>query len=327
MISEYADRPVADVDVCVVGSVNRDLLFPVARLPRPGQTVIAGEMAVLLGGKGANKAAAAARLGRAVALLARVGDADGGALLDALAAARVGTGACLLTPHVPSGHAVLIVAGDAQNVILVSPGANALLTPADVAAYGALLAAARICLVQQEIPAETVAAAVHAAADAGTTVILNPAPYRPIGADVLSRVDVLVPNAGELADLLGAEEPETPEQAADLLRGGDIPGGAVIVTLGALGAVVAERTGPGASVTHVAAPVVEAVDTVGAGDTFCAALADALARDADLVESAQWAVHAASLAVTRPGAQGGMPTADEVNSLVRGARGAAPRAV
>ncbi|HEU5332181.1 MAG TPA: PfkB family carbohydrate kinase [Actinocrinis sp.] len=276
MISEYADRAAADVDVCVVGSVNRDLLVPVARLPRPGQTVTAGDMAVLLGGKGANQAAAAARLGRAVALLARVGEADGGALLDLLASARVETGACLLTPGAPSGHAVLIVADDAQNVILVSPGANALLTPADVAAHGALLAAARICLVQQEIPAETVAAAVNAAADAGATVILNPAPYRPVGADVLGRVDILVPNAGELADLLGAEEPETPEQAADLLRSADLRCGAVIVTLGGLGAVVAERTGnDGVVVTHVAAPVVEAVDTVGAGDTFCAALADA----------------------------------------------------
>lgn len=318
MISEYADGSAADADVCVVGSVNRDLLLPVARLPRPGQTVIAGDVAVLLGGKGANQAAAAARLGRSVALLARVGETDGAELLDLLAAARVATGACLPTPGAPSGHAALIVADDAENVVVVSPGANARLTPADVAAHGALLAAARICLVQQEIPAETVAAAVRAAAAADTAVIVNPAPYRPLGADLLAQVDVLVPNAGELADLLGAEEPRTPEQAVDLLRGAQLPCGAVIVTLGARGAVVAQGT----SITHVAAPSVEAVDTVGAGDTFCGALADALSRGVDLVESARWAVHAAALAVTRPGAQGGMPTRDEVLELVRSGRAA-----
>jgi ribokinase len=325
-----------DVDVCVVGSVNRDLLFPVARLPRPGQTVLAGDMVTLLGGKGANQAVAAARLGRSVALLARVGEADGAALLAVLAEAGVDTAACLPTPDTPSGHAALIVASgtyaarsadgadgadaanaangadSVENVILVSPGANARLTPADVATHGALLAAARICLVQQEIRAETVAAAIDAATG---TVILNPAPYRPLSTEILRQVDVLVPNAGELGDLLGAEEPDTPEQAIRLLRirGADLPCNAVIVTLGAQGAVVAAGT----KLTHVTAPAVTAVDTVGAGDTFCGALADALARGADLVEAARWAVHAASLAVTKQGAQGGMPTAEEVAGLLR----------
>jgi ribokinase len=308
MISDYADDPVPDVDVCVVGSVNRDLLFPVARLPRPGQTVVADDMVTLLGGKGANQAVAAARLGRSVALLARVGEADGAPLLELLAAAGVDTAACLPTPDAPSGHAALIVAHDAENVIVVSPGANARLTPADVRRSGALLAAARICLVQQEIPAATVAAAVEAATG---TVILNPAPHRPLPAALLAKVDVLVPNAGELADLLGAAEPETPEQAIRLLRDAPLPCAAV-VTLGAQGAVVAAG-----EFTHVAAPAVAAVDTVGAGDTFCGALADALARGVELVAAARWAVHAASLAVTKPGAQAGMPTVAEVAELLR----------
>jgi ribokinase len=309
----------ADVDVCVVGSVNRDLLFPVNRLPRPGQTVLSADMVTLLGGKGANQAVAAARLGRAVALLARVGEADSGVLLDLLSAAKVDTCACLPTPGVPSGHAALIVARDAENFILVSPGANARLSPADVAGHRSLFATARVCLVQQEIPAETVAAAVDAAADAGATVILNPAPCRPLAAGLLARIDVLVPNAGELADLVGAAEPTSPEQAADLLRRSRLPCRAVIVTLGARGAIVAQ----GARMTHVPSPRVEAVDTVGAGDAFCGALADALARRADLVEAAQWAVHAASLAVTRPGAQ--MPTVAEVRALVREQQGPGPR--
>ena len=309
------------MDVCVVGSVNRDLLFPVARLPRAGQTVVAGDMDVLLGGKGANQAVAAARLGRSVALVGRVGEADGAALLDSLAAARVDTSACLPTPDAPSGHAALVVAQDGQNIILVSPGANARLTPRDVARHRALISAARGCLVQQEIPAETVAAAVEAAADAGTAVILNPAPYRPLAAELLAKVTVLVPNAGELADLLGAEEPETPEDAARLLRGAALPCGAVIATLGAHGAVVAQ----GAKTIHVAAPRVTAVDAVGAGDTFCGALADALVRGDDLVDAARWAVCAASLATTAPGAQGGMPTAAQVAELLRTGEAPAPR--
>ncbi len=309
------------MDVCVVGSVNRDLLFPVAQLPRAGQTVIAGDMGVLLGGKGANQAVAAARLGRSVALLGRVGEADGAALLDLLAAARVDTSACLATPGAPSGHAALVVARDGQNVILVSPGANARLTPQDVAEHRAQISCARVCLVQQEIPAETVAAVVDAAADGRTTLILNPAPYRPLAAELLAKVTVLVPNAGELADLLGAEEPGTPDEAARLLRGAALPCAAVIATLGAQGAVVAQGT----KMTHVAAPRVTAVDTVGAGDAFCGALADALARGGDLVDAARWAVCAASLETTAPGAQGGMPTAAQVSELLREGRAPEPR--
>lgn len=309
------------MDVCVVGSINRDLLFPVAHLPRAGQTVIAGDMGVLLGGKGANQAVATARLGRSVALLARVGEADGAALLDSLAAAHVDTTACLATPDAPSGHAALVVAQDGQNIILVSPGANARLTPQDVARHRALISAARVCLVQQEIPAETVAAVLDAAADAGTVVVLNPAPHRPLTDELLAKVTVLVPNAGELADLLGAAEPDTPEEAARLLRGAALPCGAVIATLGVHGAVVAQGT----KTIYVAAPPVTAVDTVGAGDTFCGALADALARGDDLVDAARWAVHAASLATTAPGAQGGMPTAAQVAELLQTGEAPAPR--
>jgi ribokinase len=135
-------------------------------------------------------------------------------------------------------------------------------------------------------------------------------------------VDILVPNAGELADLLGADEPETAEQTVELLRSTDMaarcPSRCVIVTLGAEGALIFSPDTLDSGFAHVPAPKVKVVDTVGAGDVFCGALADALARGIDLVNAVRWATHAAALAVTRPGAQGGLPTASAVTALLEG---------
>jgi ribokinase len=335
------------LDVCVVGSVGRDLLFQVDALPRPGQTVRSADLATAIGGKGANQAAAAATLGRRTALLARIGADDGADLLADLTRSGVLTSACLPTEGTPSHHAVLLVAPDGENMISVSQGASAHLSPEDVDEHAALIRSARVVLLQQEIPAETVAAAILAAGGGGDTgvnrplTILNPAPFRSVAPELLARVDILVPNAGELADLLDADEPETADQAVELLRSADMaarcPSRCVIVTLGAEGALIASpdlpsdgtgtgrgsgaaqrgeevRFGPGFA--HVAAPKVEVVDTVGAGDVFCGALADALARGVDLVGAVRWATHAAALAVTRPGAQGGLPTAAAVTALL-----------
>lgn len=328
------------VDVCVVGSVGRDLLFQVEALPRPGQTVLSADLATAIGGKGANQAAAAARLGRRTALLARVGGEDSADLVADLVGSGVLTATCLRTEGVASQHAVLLVAPDGENMIAVSQGASARLSPRDVEEHAALIRSAHVVLLQQEIPAETVAAAVAIAA--GTMVmvsqdgsaprrrplvILNPAPSRPIAPEVLAAVDILVPNAGELADLLGAAEPETASQAIELLRGSNrLHVRCVIITLGAEGALIATAPEDGAEleIIHVPAPKVQVVDTVGAGDAFCGALADALARDiaadrpddVDLVNAVRWATHAGALAVTRPGAQGGLPSAAEVSALL-----------
>jgi ribokinase len=330
--------PELGVDVCVVGSVGRDLLFQVEALPRPGQTVLSADLATAIGGKGANQAAAAARLGRRTALLARVGGDDSADLVADLAGSGVLTSTCLYTEAVASQHAVLLVAPDGENMIAVSQGASARLSPRDVEEHAALIRSARVVLLQQEIPAETVAAAVAIAAEAATAqdetgerrrplVILNPAPSRVIAPEVLAAVDILVPNAGELADLSGVAEPETASQAIELLRGSNrLHARCVIVTLGAEGALIATAPEDGTEleIVHVPAPKVQVVDTVGAGDVFCGALADALARDiaadgqddVDLVGAVRWATHAGALAVTRPGAQGGLPTAAEVSALL-----------
>ena len=293
--------------IAVVGSVNLDVVVPVERHPAPGETVLGGDRVDLPGGKGANQAVAAARLGRDVAIVGRVGaDAAGRRLREGLRAEGVDVRHLAEDPDAPSGVALIAVAADGENTIIVSPGANARVSARDVEAARDVLAAAGVTLLQLEIPPEAVAAAVRAA---GGTVVLNPAPARALDPAVLEGVDVLVPNRGELGLLAGAPAPEDAGQAVALARA--VPGPrAVVVTLGAAGAVVVEQ----ARVEHVPAPEADAVDATGAGDAFCGALADALSRGAELVEAARWGVAAAALSVERRGAQAGMPTADAVRA-------------
>lgn len=314
---DAAGEPVR-APVIVVGSVNHDLQFTVQHLPRPGQTVRGVNQPTSIGGKGANQAVAAARLGAEVRLIARLGT-DGEATLDALRAQGIDTSSCVLDSDLATGMAIVVVDAEGENTIILSPGGNGALSEADLpASLGDSVAPAPVLLVQQEIPAEVVAATIRRGHDAGATVILNPAPFRPVEPSQLGQVDVLVPNAGELGELLGAREPRTAAEAADLLRGADLPCRAVIVTLGGNGALIAV----GGHFVTVAAPTVDTVDTVGAGDTFCGALAEALARGDTLIDGARWAVHAAALAVTARGAQAAMPRADAVRELM--ARSAAP---
>ncbi|WP_404869935.1 ribokinase [Kitasatospora griseola] len=294
--------------ITVVGSVNRDLVLTVQDLPRPGETVLAERFVEGVGGKGANQAVAAARLGSRVRLVARVG-ADAETILRALATEGVDVTAVLPAADASTGIASVVVDRAGENTIVVNPGANAALTVADLPEQ--LSGAGEVLLVQHEIAPEVVAAAVLRAREQGGTVVLNPAPARPVGSDVLAAVDVLVPNLGELATLLDVARPTGPDGARDLLERAELPCGAVVVTLGADGALVKQ---PGRPAVHLPAPVVDAVDTVGAGDTFCGALADSLARGGDLLSAAERAVRAASLAVTGLGAQSSMPTAAQLGS-------------
>jgi ribokinase len=280
--------------IAVVGSINLDLVVPVARHPAPGETVIGGDRAELPGGKGANQAVAAARLGAEVALVGRVGaDEAGRRLRDGLAQEGVDVEHVREDPDAPTGMALIAVDGAGENTIVVSPGANARVGEDDVGAAGELLAGAPVMLVQHEIPRSAVAAAVRAA---GGTVVLNPAPAR----ELVPGVDVVVPNRVELAALAGDGPPEAVAARLDAR--------AVVVTLGAEGALVVE----GGRAEAIAAPRVEAVDTTGAGDAFCGALAEALARSAAVAEAARWAVRVAAASVTRHGAQGGMPRREDL---------------
>jgi ribokinase len=293
--------------IVVVGSLNLDLAVRVDRLPGPGETVSGGDVFRNPGGKGANQAVAAARLGRGVAMVGRVGDDQAGReLLASLEADAVDTAHVRAVDGVPSGAAFITVSQDGENQIVVSPGANARLAPDDVAAAGAALRAAAVTLIQLEVPLEAVAAAVRAA---GGRVVLNPAPVRDLPSGLLGEVDVLVPNRVELAQLAGAPVPGTVEEAAELA--GRLPARAVVVTLGADGALVVEQ----GNASHVPAVPVRPVDTTAAGDAFCGGLADALAGGAALQDAARWAVRVAAAACTRPGAQASLPTPDEARRL------------
>jgi ribokinase len=277
--------------IAIVGSINLDVVVEVERHPVPGETVLGGDRVELPGGKGANQAVAAARLGAEVAFVGRVGDDDAGRRLrDGLAAEGVDVAHVETDPSAPTGMALIAVDRAGENTIVVSSGANARVSAADVEAAAEVLTGATVTLVQHEVPEAAVAAAI---ARGGGTVVLNPAPARPI----VAPVDVLVPNGGELEALAGrAGDPIELARGLDAAR-------AVVVTLGSEGAVVVQ----GERVERISAPRVRAVDTTGAGDAFCGALAQALDGGAELVEAARWAVRAAAASVTKPGAQGGLP--------------------
>ncbi|HEV7188520.1 MAG TPA: ribokinase [Blastococcus sp.] len=298
------------MSVTVVGSLNEDVLVAVPRLPGRGETVIGRGAEVAPGGKGANQAAAAGRLGPGVHMVGRVGeDPAGSRQLAALAGAGVNVGRVLVTVGSPTGSATIPVEeGSGENLIVVVPGANAELRPGDADVES--VHRASVLLLQLEVPLETVTAAARATTG---TVVLNPAPAQPLPAELLAEVDVLVPNEHELARLAGtAGGARTPSELAKLAR--SVGPGAVVVTLGARGALVVPADG---EVLHQAPPPVTAVDTTGAGDCFCGALAQALARGEELGTAVRYAVTAAALSTTGAGARGALPDDDAVRALLR----------
>ncbi|MFI6334646.1 ribokinase [Streptomyces sp. NPDC050535] len=298
-----------DYDLLVVGSANADLVIGVERRPAAGETVLGSDLTVHPGGKGANQAVAAARLGARTALLARVGDdAHGRLLLDSQRAAGVDT-VGVLVGGAPTGVALITVDPSGDNSIVVSPGANGRLTPGDIRAAGSLFQASRVVSTQLEIPLETVVEVVRNLAEHGRFV-LNPSPPRPLPREVLAACDPLIVNEHEARVLIGpGAGPEPEDWARDLLALGP---SSVVITLGAQGALVAVRAGARVRVPSVP---VEAVDTTGAGDSFTAALAWRLGRGESLVDAAAYAALVGAAAVTRPGAQESFPTAGEVAAL------------
>ncbi|MEU5630195.1 ribokinase [Streptomyces rishiriensis] len=300
-----------DYDLLVVGSANADLVIGVERRPAAGETVLGSDLAVHPGGKGANQAVAAARLGARTALLARVGDdAHGRLLLDAQRAAGVDTTG-VLAGGAPTGVALITVDPSGDNSIVVSPGANGRLTPADVRAASGLLHASKVVSAQLEIPLETVVEVVRNLAPGGRFV-LNPSPPRPLPAEVLAVCDPLIVNEHEAKVILGeaGDTAADPEDWARLLLAKGPR--SVVVTLGAEGALVASADG---GVRRVASVKVDAVDTTGAGDSFTAALAWRLGAGASLAQAAAYAARVGAVSVTRRGAQESFPTAEEVDAL------------
>ena len=284
-------------DVIVLGSANADLVVPAERRPGAGETVLGGDTVIMPGGKGANTAVAAGKLGADVALLGAIGDDHYGAmLLDSLRGAGVHT-ELVRTSDRPTGIAYITVTPDGENSILVSPGANHALEPADVEG---VLVGAKVMVASLEVPLRTVERAVVAAAAAGVRTLLNLSPAATISDQALAALDVLLVNEHEAAWLLGADA-----DPAKLLGLGPR---AAVVTLGARGVLVLTPDGA----VEVASPEVEAVDTTGAGDGFTGAFAAALAEGADLEAAARRAVRVAAISVTRRGAQPSYPTAEEL---------------
>ncbi|MFD7373165.1 ribokinase [Streptomyces mirabilis] len=297
-----------DYDLLVVGSANADLVIGVERRPAPGETVLGSDLVVHPGGKGANQAVAAGRLGARTALLARVGDdAHGRLLLDSQRAAGVDT-AGVLVGGAPTGVALITVDPSGDNSIVVSPGANGRLTPEDVRSAGNLLSASRVVSAQLEVPLETVVEVVRNLAP-GSRFVLNPSPPRALPAEVLAACDPLIVNEHEARVIVGTDLGDSPEDWASALLA--LGPRSVVITLGARGALVASADGA----ARVPSVKVETVDTTGAGDAFTAALAWRLGLDEPLAEAAAYAARVGAAAVTRAGAQESFPTAEEVASL------------
>ncbi|TQS45688.1 ribokinase [Cryptosporangium phraense] len=291
-------------DIVVVGSLNVDVTVDVPQAPSAGQTLLGGDSRRSGGGKGGNQAVAAARLGRRTAMVGAVGgDGDGQFLLDLLRAENIDVSGVVQLPAgtrenpagIPTGQAFVFVDADGDSTIVVSPGAND-----HVEVARELVASARCVLLQQEVPAAVVE---EAASVANGLVVLNPAPARPVSASLLSSVDVLVPNRGELLGLAGVDRGDLVQLAQKLGTRGP-----VVVTLGSQGCLVVEDERS----TRVPAEQVKAVDATAAGDSFCAAIADAMLDGADVVEAARWATRVAAVTVTRPGAMASLPKRAEL---------------
>jgi ribokinase len=302
--------------IFVAGSLNADLMVRVERLPAAGMTVSATDVRRFCGGKGANQAVAAAKLGGRVRMIGRVGDdAEGTELLASLSGAGVDVEYVVRTSACATGVAYVFVQDDGQNQIVVASGANERLTAADIEAGLADARAGDLLLLQLESPVDVVETAARLARRRGLTVILDPAPARPLSPELLESVHVLTPNESEGLTLLGRVDADVSEEHAGEVAGAVRTLGAdtAILKLGARGAILSDARG----IRAFAAPTVQAIDTTAAGDTFNGALAVILAEGQPFETALAFANLAASLSVTRAGAQASMPTRAEVEEFRR----------
>jgi ribokinase len=300
--------------VAVVGSANMDLVLRTPRFPNPGQTVLASDFRTFPGGKGANQVVAAARLGANASFIGKLGeDAFGDDLLESMQGAGVDVSHVLRDPSAPTGVAAIFVNERGQNMIAVASGANMNLSVMEVSKALDRMPTPKVLLAQLEVHVDTVAEALRTVPE--TTIrILNPAPARTLADDLLAEVDVLTPNESEARALTGIDPVDDAtclEAARRLLDRGV---GAVIITLGSSGCFCASDN----SSARLPAPLVQAVDTTGAGDAFNGALAYFLAQDRELEEAAALANCVGAVSTTRSGAQASMPTLEEIREIGAG---------
>lgn len=297
--------------VLVVGSINMDQIFRLDHLPRPGETMLAGDVLTVPGGKGANQAVAAARLGARVQMVGRLGaDPFGRSLRAGLIEAGVDVTTVREDETAASGVALILLVEGHDNSIIVASGANMRVAPADLDAVN--WATVDVLLVQLEIPFDTVAEAMRRARAAGALVILDPAPSRGCPADLLALADILTPNETEASDLTGMPITDVASAMAAAQRLRSAEQQRVIVKLGGQGVVVCDGDG----CYHRPAIPVRVVDTTAAGDAFCGALAARLAAGAGFEDALRYAMAAGALAVTVLGAQPSLPTLNGVEKLL-----------
>ncbi len=301
-------------EVVVVGSLNMDLVIRTMHLPAPGETIIGRDFMTAPGGKGANQAVAAAKLGGEVVMVGRVGADDFGHALRAhLNAAGVDSNYVLDDSLAATGVALITVEGGGQNTIVVAPGVNDNVFREDVDRAMGALTSAQVLVTQLEIPLDTVTYALDAARASHIVALLNPAPAQPLADNIIARCDVIVPNEIEASELTGIEVKDwTSAEAAarDLGRRG---ASIVVITLGARGALAWD----GGKVYRIPAFPVQAVDATAAGDAFVGALALTLGRGGDLLSALVAASAAGALATTKLGAQPSLPRREELEAFMQ----------
>jgi ribokinase len=298
-------------NIIIIGSSNTDMVVKSAKLPLPGETILGGQFYMFPGGKGANQAVAAARLGGEVLFIARTGnDVFGKQAIEQFAREGIDTSCIHTDAQHPSGVALILVDAKGENVIAVAPGANAQLGEKDIDNAASFISHAQVIMLQLEIPIATVTYAIRQMRQQGKKVILNPAPAEALPEEVFQDLYLITPNETEAEILTGisVSNEATAAKAALALQEKGVS--QVVITMGSKGAFVATTT----STQLIPAPKVEPVDTTAAGDVFNGALAVALAKGQELIPAVEFACKAAAISVTRMGAQASAPYLHEIKN-------------
>ena len=309
--------PYGDQYVLIIGSSNMDLNIYSQRFPKPGETVTGGVFKQFLGGKGANQAVASVRSGSKTIFIGKVGiDAFGNDMISQLEKEGVNIEHVIRDPHESSGVAFILINETGENMISVAPGANFKLTPEDVQANSEVITNAKCLIVQMEIPIATIEEIFKIAEQGEVIKILNPAPLKPISLSILNNIDIIIPNEGELLqlhsllklkELIGSSKDRIIQASKDISKFGIKT---IITTLGNKGSILYDAAED--KITEVPAFKVQAIDTVGAGDCFNGIVASKLCQGENILTSVKYATAAASIAITRQGAQASMPYLNEI---------------